>query len=113
VPKITTTGQLTSYAIKVFRQQGYFCWRENTGGVWDAAREAYRKAPDSLTGKSDILGFHRVTGRFLACEIKVGKDRLSAGQEEFLLAVKAAGGLALVVRHGDDLKPYITNNTTT
>ena len=107
MPKITTTGQLTSYAVKVFRQQGFFCWRENTGGVWDAGRQAYRKAPDSMVGKSDVIGFHRATGQFLACEIKVGADRLTAEQEAFLLAVKAAGGLALVVKHGRDLEPYL------
>lgn len=107
MPKITNANQLTSYALKVFRQQGFFCWRENTTAVWDEKAQAYRKNPGALLGKSDILGFHRETGRFLACEIKVGKDRLSREQESFLLAVKDAGGLALVVRHGDDLKPYL------
>lgn len=108
MPKITNANELTAYAVKVFRQQGFFCWRENTTGVWDAKANAYRRTPGSMTGKSDVIGFHRVTGQFLACEIKVGADRLRQEQEEFLLAVKMAGGLALVVRHGRDLEPYLT-----
>lgn len=109
MPKITNANQLTTYAVKVFRHAGYFCWRENTAGIWDAKANAFRKNPGTLTGKSDVLGFHRTTGRFLACEVKVGNDRLSAEQEAFLAAVREAGGLALVVRHGDDLKQYLTN----
>jgi hypothetical protein len=106
--KITSTNELTAYAVKVFRQAGYFCWRENTAGIWDAKANAFRKNPGSLTGKSDVIGFHRQTGLFLACEIKVGRDRLSPEQEAFLMEVRNAGGLAVVVRHGDDLKPYLT-----
>jgi len=106
--KITSTNELTAYAVKVFRLAGFFCWRENTAGIWDEKAQAYRKTPGSMTGKSDVIGFHRATGQFLACEIKVGKDRLSGPQEAFLMEVRNAGGLAVVVRHGDDLKPYLT-----
>lgn len=109
MPKITSTNQLTLYAVKVFRQAGYLCWRQNTMGVWDAKANAYRKNPGSMTGQSDVLGFHRETGRFLACEIKVGADRLRPEQEAFLMSVRDAGGLALVVRHGDDLIQYLTD----
>ncbi len=109
MPKITTTGELTSYAVKVFRRAGFHCWRENTTGVWDAKAECYRKprGQDQLLGKSDVIGFHLVTGRPLACEVKVGADRLRPEQEDYLLKVRSAGGLAVVVKHGDDLTPYL------
>lgn len=110
MPKITNANQLTVYAVKVFRRAGWFCWRENTTGVWDAGRQAWRKHPGNMPGKSDIIGFHQTTGRFLACEIKAGADRLRPDQETFLRAVQEAGGLALVVRHGDDLKPWLLSN---
>jgi hypothetical protein len=110
--KITTTNELTAYAVKVFRQAGFFCWRENTTGIWDQKAQAFRKNPNTMLGKSDILGFHRTTGQFLACEIKTGKDRLSGQQEVFLLEVRNAGGLAVVVRHGADLEPYLTKKHT-
>lgn len=107
MPRITSTGELTQDAVKVFRLAGFFCWRENPAGIWDAKADAYRRNPGSLTGKADIIGFHRVTGRFLAVEIKVGKDRLSKEQEAFLPTVRDAGGLAMVVRQGNDLKEYL------
>lgn len=65
-----------------------------------------------MTGKPDVMGFHRVTGQFLACEIKVGADRLRPEQEAFLIAVRDAGGLALVVKHGKDLEQYLTTKPT-
>lgn len=110
MPKITNANQLTAYAVKVFRAAGYHCWRENTAGMWDAKANAYRANPGALVGKSDVIGFHRVTGKFLACEIKVGRDRMSVAQLAFLDAVRAAGGLALEVRHGDDLTPYLKHD---
>lgn len=108
--KITNANQLTAYAVKVLRLAGFRCWRQNNGGVWDAGRQAFR-AGSATKGVADIIGFHTQTGRFLACEIKAGRDRLRPEQEEFLAAVRAAGGTALVVRHADDLKPYLTKQT--
>jgi hypothetical protein len=55
-------------------------------------------------GISDILGFNRKTGLFMACEVKSGKDELSDDQEQFLEEVKQAGGIALVVRNNDDIE---------
>lgn len=111
MPKITNANELTAYAVKVFRKAGFFCWRENNNAVWDEKAQAYRKNPNALLGKTDVIGFHRKTGQFLACEIKVGADRLSAAQESFLLEVRNAGGLALVVKHGRDLEPYLEKPT--
>ena len=112
MPKITNANELTAYAVKVFRQAGFFCWRENNNAVWDEKVQAYRKNPNALIGKPDVMGFHRKTGQFLACEIKAGTDRVSAAQEAFLLEVRKAGGLALVVKHGRDLEPYLTKQPT-
>lgn len=104
--KITNANQLTQYALKVFHHAGFKAWRQNNGGVWDEKLQRYR-ANSSTPGISDILGFHRKTGRLLACEIKAGADRLSSPQQQFLAEVNAAGGLGIVVRHSDDLKPYL------
>jgi hypothetical protein len=102
VPKITNTNQLTQYALKVIKLAGYHAWRQNNGGVWDERNKAFRKG-SSTPGIADIMGFHLQTGVVLACEIKVGKDRLSEAQTAFHAAVSRAGGLSLVIRHGDDL----------
>lgn len=60
------------------------------------------------TGSSDLIGVTRVAitpemvGRtvavFTAVEVKVGKDRLSKEQKQFLELVKAWGGIALECR---------------
>ncbi len=50
-----------------------------------------RSSPD---GVSDIVG--SVKGRFLAIEVKVGKDTLSEAQYGFLESVWKSGGIALV-----------------
>ncbi len=107
MPKITNANELTAYALKVFRKAGFFCWRENSVGIYDTQRQVFRRNPDSLTGKSDILGFHEITGQVLAAEIKAGADRLSKAQEVFLLKVRNAGGIAIVVKHADDVRQYL------
>lgn len=101
--KITNANQLTQYALKVLRRAGYFVWRQNNGGLYDQKLGRYR-SNSSTPGISDIIGFHAESGKVIACEIKAGKDRLSKEQSAFLEAVRAAGGVALVVRHADDLK---------
>jgi hypothetical protein len=103
VPKITNANELTQYALKVLRLAGFYVWRQNNGGVFDQKLGRYR-ANSATKGISDIMGFHKRSGIIIACEIKTGKDRLSAEQVDFLAAVEAAGGVALVVRHADELK---------
>lgn len=63
-------------------------------------------------GMSDLVGFipHVVTeadlgetfARYLAVEVKAGKDQLRSGQPEFIEAVKKNGGLAGVARSPED-----------
>jgi hypothetical protein len=105
--KITNANQLAAYAVKVFTKLGYVCWRQNNVAVCDKGQ--FRRFV-GLRGVSDVIGFHAKKGRFLAVEIKVGRDRLSPEQEKFLDAVNRAGGVGVVVRHADDLKPYLENH---
>lgn len=81
-------------------------WRQNNGGVYDPTIKKFRKN-SSTPGISDIIGFHKKTGRFIACEIKAGKDRLSDEQIEFLKNVNDAGGVGMVVRTIDDLEKFL------
>ena len=63
-------------------------------------------------GSSDLVGVTRVTitpdmvGRtmavFTACEVKVGKDKLSKAQREYLALVKSWGGIAVELRDSVD-----------
>lgn len=53
-------------------------------------------------GCSDVLGQLR-DGRFMACEVKAEKGKLSADQQFFLDTVNQYGGLAFVARSVDDV----------
>ena len=82
------------------KAKGIFCWRQNTGGVFDPTSKRFR-AFTGLKGVSDILGVlpesrtGRAGGRLLACEVKGPKGKLTAEQEAFLRTVESLGGLAI------------------
>ena len=97
------TNALTQAALRILIIKGYNVWRNNNGGVYDAKFKGYR-ANSSTPGISDILGYHKHTGQIIACEIKAGKDKLSAAQTIFLNDVNNAGGIGVVVRCLEDLE---------
>jgi hypothetical protein len=88
--------------LAVLRLRGVLAWRNNTTGVWDAARGRFRTFT-GLKGVSDILGVLAPSGRLLAVETKAEGGRLTPAQAAFLDAVRAAGGLSLVVRDSREL----------
>lgn len=98
-----SANALTKHALRILSLKGYHVWRQNNGGVYDPTIKKFRKN-SSTPGISDIIGFHKKTGRFIACEIKAGRDRLSDEQIEFLKNVNESGGIGMVVRTIDDLE---------
>jgi hypothetical protein len=96
VPKVSTNA-LTQQAIRVLSLCGFQVWRQNNGGVYDAKIGGYRRN-SSTPGISDIIGFHKKTGRFIAVEIKTGKDKLSPYQERFLNDVVKSGAIGVVLK---------------
>lgn len=103
-----TANALTQQAIKVLSLCGFHVWRQNNGGIYDAKIGGYRRN-SSTPGISDIIGLHKKTGKFIACEIKVGKDKLSPFQERFLEVVKKSGGVAMVIKTTDELDELLKN----
>jgi hypothetical protein len=101
-----TANQLTKQTIKMLSYCGFELWRQNNGGVYDAKFSGYRKG-SSTPGISDILGYHKKTGKIIAIEIKAGKDKLSIEQERFLKGITKAGGYSHVVRTLDDITELI------
>lgn len=55
----------------------------------------------STPGVPDIIGCHK--GRFIAIEVKAGKNAVSPAQRAFLEAINRAGGLGFVARSIDDV----------
>lgn len=105
VPGISSNA-LTKHSLRVLSLKGYHVWRQNNGGVYDPTIKKFRKN-SSTPGISDIIGFHKKTGRFIACEIKAGKDTLSDEQIEFLKNVNESGGIGIVVRTIGDLENFL------
>jgi len=74
-----------------------FAWANETVGIWDAKRKAYRRNAKRLRGVSDILGV-LPDGRLLALEVKKGRNVMTEEQEHFLMSVRQSGGVADDVR---------------
>lgn len=100
---MSLSNTLTVHAIKALSLNGCHVWRQNNGGVFDPTKKVFRRNSSS-PGVSDIIGFHKRTGIFIAVEIKAGKDKLSPYQERFLEDVKNAGGISMVIRTMDDIE---------
>ena len=62
-----------------------------------------------MRGKSDIIGMNP-QGRFIAIEVKVGKDKLRDEQELFLENVVDHGGISVVVKTFDEFMIYFNEN---
>ncbi len=58
----------------------------------------WKKTPGMVPGVFDIVGFNLVTGKFVAIEVKLGKDELRPEQREFKGNVEVAGGETYIVR---------------
>jgi 4-aminobutyrate aminotransferase-like enzyme len=113
------TNQITKNIVRTASLQGCTVWRNNTMGVFDmlkavdkiwhlcqqmrlttkeikqALQSCYRTTADRK-GASDIIGFVRKSGKFIAIEIKSKNDKLTLEQEVFLKEV-GESGLAFVV----------------
>ena len=70
----------------------------------DATGRSYRYG--LAVGSSDLIGW-TATGRFLAVEVKSAKGKATPEQLAFIEAVRAAGGVAGVVRSVDDLRELL------
>lgn len=101
-----TTHQISDH---LFNLQ-IFSWRQNTTGI-PLPGGGFR--PAAKKGVSDILAILPPDGRFLAIEIKTGRDKLSPEQEGFLRNVEKMGGIGLVVKDFEDFKGKFEELETT
>ena len=93
---MSKSNQLTNQILQFFYEQKSYCWRQNTGGIFDLRKRTYRTG--AKKGVSDILCCLPPMGRFLAIEVKIPPDKLSPEQEGFLLNVKHSGGSTFVAK---------------
>ena len=89
---------LVRVCLAYLRLRGVFAWRVNSGAVAGEHGGKRRFVRfNGAKGCSDVLGI-LPGGRFLAVETKMPGRKTTPHQQAFLDAVRAAGGLALVVR---------------
>lgn len=98
------TSQIISY---VYKTQG-FAYRSSSTGIFDKKLGTFRTAPKK--GVSDVVALAPLTspfpGRFIAIEVKIGKDSLSPEQAGFLLNVEHYGGISYIARDFDSFKEW-------
>lgn len=101
--KSHTEQSLIKPCIDLLTLRGCFVWRQNAGGM-----KATYKGRDRFIrfshqeGISDIIGI-APDGRFIAVELKVGKNKPTDAQATFLAEVKARGGIAIVAYSVEEL----------
>ena len=89
-------ADITGAILAFLTHHGYTVWRQNTTGIYDAAKARWRVNPQARRGVPDIIGFRNRDGLFIGVEIKAGRDQLRDDQRTFLNELRAANGLAFV-----------------
>lgn len=91
-------------------QNGWYAWRNQSAGVWDASAKAYRRpSPFTLSGVSDIIAIR--DGRTWFIECKFGKGDLSKDQELFKNQCEKHGVEFLTIWSVSELKNLIGRST--
>lgn len=105
-PKGETANRITANIIRVVNTQpGCIAYRVNNTGIWDEAKQVFRKA-HTEKGIPDIIGCLR--GRSLWIEVKAGRDKLSQDQVLRKFEIERAGGLYFEARSTDDFLKWFT-----
>ena len=108
------TATLTNEIVALASRLGHRLFRCNTGQGWVGVfvrlaegvltlRNARPFHAGLVEGGSDLIGWTS-TGRFLAIEVKRGRDRPTEAQARFIAAVSSAGGVAGVAYSLDDAR---------
>lgn len=102
---MSQSNELTRKIISFIYPKFGFAWRQNSTGIVDPIK-GFRTG--AKKGVSDILAC--VSGKFVAIEIKIGKDRLSDEQVGFIKSIQFTGGVAMVVSSWEDFQEQWEQN---
>lgn len=104
--KPETANRITANIIRAVNMQpGCVAYRINNVGVWDEAKQVYRRG-NTQKGIGDIHA--TIRGRSVWIEVKAGKDKLSAEQMMFRQEVECAGGVYFEARNTDYFLNWFT-----
>lgn len=96
--KEDSANGLTDCCVWWVRLHGGQADRINNGAVWDPRKHTFRKG-GTRKGIADIIGI--IKGRYLAIEVKYGKDRQSVDQKLIQQEIETAGGVYMIARDFD------------
>jgi hypothetical protein len=90
-------AELLRYAKAKLERSGLLWWRVANGPSIYKEGSKIRFRPSPIAGFPDLAGL-TATGRFWAIELKTEKGKLQANQSEWIVRIRASGGIATVVR---------------
>ena len=105
--KKVTEKELENLLLEYLSRTGWFCWKNQTVGIYNAKKKCYQmpNSPHALKGVSDIVAIKR--GRVLFIEVKTLKGKQSEHQKEFERNLKTMGGNYLLIRSLKELKEQL------
>lgn len=104
--------QLKKLLVEYLLRKGHFVWVNNSGFVKrfymsKQGVESSHVLRSGIKGSSDIIGIEKITGRFIAIEVKAGKNITSTEQDIFLENINRRNGLAIVAYSLEDVQKYL------
>jgi hypothetical protein len=92
-------SSLVKQIIQYLNYLGHYVWRVNTGSL----KVDNRFVQFGKKGMSDILGIHKDTGQLIAIECKVGYNKPSQFQKDFLEDINSRNGIAILAYKLEDV----------
>jgi hypothetical protein len=103
--KKSPSNELTSAVINYVKLKGGVARRVNTSGQFDESTGKWR--PSGMRrGFEDVSCVLSPNGKYLAVEIKIGKDKLSEYQIERQQELERVGAVYYVAKNFDDFKLF-------
>lgn len=93
---MTPEGRVKNLICSWLSLQKCFFFVHDSVGIYDPVRKQFRtnKSPYRVKGVSDILGIWE--GKFLAIEVKAGRNRPTEDQVAFIDTVNDRGGIGII-----------------
>ena len=99
-----THATLKTAVLVALSERGIMAWNNPTGVAIPLGSTAPVRY--GLTGAPDVIGI-LPGGRFLAVEVKVGRDRVRPEQERWHARARELGALVIVLRETDELSDML------
>lgn len=105
-----TEQQLVTLIINYLNAKGHFVWRNNSGVTHasytnKSGVRSDRMWRSGIRGGSDIIGIAK-DGKFIAIECKVGKNKPTMQQDEFVKNILTHKGYGCIAYSLDDVEKF-------